>query len=425
MQLFENEMINELEQRAILVGVSLRSEPIEESMEELKNLAIAAGATVLDQLTQNRDRVDATYFIGKGKIEEIGNVAEFHNANLIIFNDELSGAQLRNIEGVLDMKVIDRTALILDIFALRAQSRIAKLQVELAQLKYSLPRLIGLGKSMSRTGGGIGTRGPGEQKLELDRRKINQRVADIRQLLRDAEKDRMTQRSQRKKNEMPLVALVGYTNAGKSTLMNRIMKDFGSEGGEVYVENMLFATLDTSVRKVTLDKNRIFLLSDTVGFVSKLPHSLVEAFKATLEEVVDADLLIHVVDSTNEKYDHQITVTEEVLTEIGAAEKDQIYVFNKTDLLEGPIYSRTKYIPISATSGMGIGSLIDAISENLFDNLRPATFFIPYSDGQVLNEIMNRCEITATSHEETGTKVNAITDQMIRGKYQKYLMTEE
>lgn len=417
MKLFENESENPDLQKAVLIGVSLRGEAIEESMEELGNLAQAAGATVVDSLIQNRDRIDPATFIGKGKIEELENLASFHDANLIIFNDELSGAQLRNIEAVIDLKVIDRTALILDIFAVRARSRIAKLQVELAQLRYSLPRLIGLGQSLSRTGGGIGTRGPGEQKLELDRRKINKRIADIRHLLKEAEKDRETQRAQRRKHEIPLVALVGYTNAGKSTLMNRLLETFDAEGGEVYTEDMLFATLDTSVRRIVLDNNRTFLLSDTVGFVSKLPHSLIEAFKATLEEVVEADLLIHLVDASSPHYDRQIAVTEEVLGELGAGDKPQILCFNKADRVQDPIYTSVKHLTIAALTGLGVPELIETVSAHLFTDLQEVEYLVPYSDGQVLNELMTHCEVLSTEHEAQGTRIRVIAGAIVRGRY--------
>ena len=422
MDLFENEKTEDIEQKVILVGVNFGKYDIEESMMELKNLVEAAGAAAVEQLIQNRERVDPTYYIGKGKIEEIKNVAEFHNANMIVFNDELSGAQLRNIENAVDMKVIDRTTLILDIFALRAKTRIAKLQVELAQLKYRLPRLKGFGKSLSRLAGGIGTRGPGEQKLELDRRKIDKRISDIRHLLKEAENDRNTQRGLRKKSEIPLVALVGYTNSGKSTLMNRILNKFDSEGTEVFVKDMLFATLDTSVRKISLDKNRTFLLSDTVGFVSKLPHSLVEAFKATLEEVVEADVLIHVVDSANKNYDNQIKITNNVLTEIGAIDKKNIYVFNKIDLLNVKIDTDYSYIPISAKMSIGIDRLIAEVSDVLFTNLKRVSFMIPYSEGSVLSDIMNQCETIEMNHKNEGTEIIVIADVIIRNKYQKYIV---
>jgi len=417
LNLFKNEL-----QKAVIVGVSFRNEDITESMEELKNLAEAAGAIVLDSIVQNRERPDAKFFVGKGKIEEIKNIAEFHKADMIIFNDELSGAQIRNIEENIDFKVIDRTALILDIFALRAKTKIAKLQVELAQLRYSLPRLIGLGKSMSRTAGGIGTRGPGEQKLEMDRRKINKRISDIKNKLKETEQDREVQKSLRRKNKIPLVALVGYTNSGKSTLMNYILKKYESHGVEVYVEDMLFATLGTSVRKITLDKSREFLLSDTVGFVSKLPHSLIEAFKATLEEVVDADLLLHIVDFSNDSYENQIIVTEKVLSEIGADNKENILVFNKIDKINSDIFSTYSYVPISAKKGTGVDKLIETVSKKIFSTLKEVKFAIPYDKGNILSEIMNSCKTLDMQHKEKATEIIVVADDIMRNRYSKYII---
>lgn len=417
LNLFENEL-----QKAVIVGVSFKNEDITESMIELKNLAEAARAIVLDSIIQNRERPDAKFFVGKGKIEEIKNVAEFHKVDMIIFNDELSGAQIRNIEESIDFKVIDRTALILDIFALRAKTKIAKLQVELAQLRYSLPRLIGLGKSMSRTAGGIGTRGPGEQKLEMDRRKINRRISDIKNKLKESEQDREVQKNLRKKNKIPLVALVGYTNSGKSTLMNYILDKYESQGMEVYVENMLFATLDTSVRKITLDKSREFLLSDTVGFVSKLPHSLVEAFKATLEEVIDADLLLHIVDFSNGSYENQIIVTEKVLSEIGVDNKESILVFNKIDKNNSDIFSTYSHVPISAKKGTGVDKLIEMISGKIFSTLKEVKFAIPYDKGNILSEIMNCCETLDIQYKEEATEVTVVADDIMRNRYSTYII---
>ena len=311
-------------ERALLVGmnittVSKRIDDIDinDSMEELKELAKAAGAEVVGSVIQNRPAVDAAYYIGKGKVEEIKGYCEGLDATLIIFNDELSGAQTRNIEDLTGIKTIDRTTLILDIFAQRAKSKEGKLQVELAQLKYRLPRLYGMGGSMSRTGAGIGTRGPGEQKLEIDKRHILNRAADIRAELKLVKKNRETQRNQRKKSNIPIVALVGYTNAGKSTLLNELIKthkDYECEK-EVFVKDMLFATLDVTLRKAVLPNKRDFLVVDTVGFVSKLPHDLVDAFKSTLEEVNYADLILHVIDATNDSYEIQKKTTEKVLKE--------------------------------------------------------------------------------------------------------------
>ncbi|MBQ6948322.1 MAG: GTPase HflX, partial [Firmicutes bacterium] len=294
-----NEVIQEEDGRAILVGLQL-NEDITYSMQELWGLAEAAGVTVLGELIQNKERADNATLIGKGKVEELAELCANMGADTVIFNDELSGMQLRNLEERLNVRVIDRTILILDIFASRAISREGKLQVELAQLQYRLPRLLGFGKSLSRLGGGIGTRGPGEKKLETDRRHIQKRMDDIRAELAEVKEHRSTQRQKRQKSGLPVVALVGYTNSGKSAIMNRMMSMTDKEEKTVFEKNMLFATLDTSQRLVKMDTNQEFILIDTVGFVSKLPHTLVRAFKATLEEVVYADYLLHVVDSSYE-----------------------------------------------------------------------------------------------------------------------------
>lgn len=291
-----NEVIREDEYKAILVGLQ-RNEDISYSMEELKGLAEAANVEVLGQMIQNLERPNTATLIGKGKVEELAEMAKNMEADTVIFNDELTGMQLRNLEDAVGVRVIDRTILILDIFASRATSKEGKLQVELAQLAYRMPRLTGFGKSLSRLGGGIGTRGPGEKKLETDRRHIERRMYDIKSELAQLRNTRSVQRARREKSSIPVVALVGYTNSGKSALMNRILALTEKEEKTVFEKNMLFATLDTQQRSVVLDTNHQFILVDTVGFVSKLPHSLVEAFKATLEEVVYADLLVHVVDS--------------------------------------------------------------------------------------------------------------------------------
>ena len=341
--------MEEKKEKALLVGLNITSTArkiddidINESMEELKELAKAAGAEVVGSLIQNRQSRDAAFYVGKGKVEEIKAYSDSLGATVVIFNDELSGAHIRNIEEVVGIKVIDRTTLILDIFAQRALSKEGKLQVELAQLNYRLPRLYGMGGQMSRTGAGIGTRGPGEQKLEIDKRNILNKAADIRRELREVKKIRETQRVQRLKSSIPIVALVGYTNAGKSTLLNELIKthkDYDVEK-EVMAKDMLFATLDVTLRKALLPNKKEFLVVDTVGFVSKLPHDLVEAFKATLEEVQYADLILHVIDATNSNYALQKSTTEKVLKELGADTKPTILVYNKIDRLELDIYPK-------------------------------------------------------------------------------------
>ena len=317
------------QERALLIGLNITTNvkklddiDINESMEELKELTKAAGAEVVGSLIQNRPAIDAAYYVGKGKVEELRAYCEATDATMVIFNDELSGAHIRNLEEAVGRKVIDRTTLILDIFAQRALSKEGKLQVELAQLRYRMPRLYGMGGEMSRTGAGIGTRGPGEQKLEIDKRIILNKIADIRKELKEVSKNRETQRVQRMKSNIPIVALVGYTNAGKSTLLNELIKthkDYEAEK-EVFVKNMLFATLDVTLRKATLPNKRDFLVVDTVGFVSKLPHDLVNAFKATLEEVQYADLILHVIDATNSSYELQKQTTESVLKDLDVDE---------------------------------------------------------------------------------------------------------
>lgn len=326
-----NEVIREEEYKVILVGLQ-RDEDISYSMEELAGLAEAAGSEVLGQMVQNLEKPNTATLIGKGKVEELAQMVKAMEADMVIFNDELSGMQLRNLEDAVGVRVIDRTILILDIFAARAVSKEGKLQVELAQLQYRMPRLTGFGKSLSRLGGGIGTRGPGEKKLETDRRHIERRMNDIKAELLQLKNTRTTQRAKREKQQIPVAALVGYTNSGKSAIMNRILAMSDKDEKNVFEENMLFATLDTQQRGIVLESGRKFILIDTVGFVSKLPHSLVEAFKATLEEVTYADLLLHVVDASYENHDFHIEVTDKVMKEIGAGDKEKMMVFNKCDL---------------------------------------------------------------------------------------------
>ncbi|MDR1773305.1 MAG: GTPase HflX [Clostridioides sp.] len=411
----ENTFEKEIE-RALLVGLNITTNlkknddiDINDSMNELEELAKAAGAEVVGSVIQNKLSVDVTYYIGKGKVEEIKEQAEILEATIIIFNDELSGSQLRNIEQLIGKKVIDRTTLILDIFAQRAISKEGKLQVELAQLRYRLPRLTGLGAQMSRTGAGIGTRGPGEQKLEVDRRHILRRQDDIRRELKLIKKNRETQRVQRKKTDIPIVALVGYTNAGKSSLLNQLIKthkDYSTEK-EVFEKNMLFATLDVTLRKATLPNKKEFLVVDTVGFVSKLPHDLIEAFKATLEEVKYADLILHVVDATNESFEIQKKTTESVLKELDLEEKRQIMVYNKVDKLELDIYpkNRDDLVYISATQGINIDKLLKMIQEAVCADTYPVELLLPYDKGGVFSDLKNNYRIDNFEYVDNGIKV--------------------
>ena len=327
-------------------------------------------------------------------------------ANTVIFNNELSGAQIRNLENAVGVTVLDRTILILDIFAERASSAEGRLQVELAQLQYRLPRLAGFGKSLSRTGGGIGTRGPGEKKLEIDRRHIQSRMDEIRKEIREVQKSREVQRSRREKSEIPVVALVGYTNAGKSAMMNALLRKTEKEEKSVMEKNMLFATLDVSQRKIRLDTNREFILVDTVGFVSRLPHSLVEAFKGTLEEVLYADLLVEVVDASSEDCEFNMSVTETVLREIGAGDIPHIVAFNKMDLVESedklPIVPQKTFC-VSAKEDSGIDELIEAVGSVIYADLRTAELLIPYAQGQISSYLCEKCTVHRMDYRDEGT----------------------
>ena len=399
-----NEVIREEEYTAILAGIQLR-EDISYSMEELAGLAEADGVTVAGQMIQSLERPNTATLIGKGKVEELAELCRNMEADMVIFNDELSGVQLRNLEEALEVRVIDRTILILDIFADRAVSREGKLQVELAQLQYRMPRLTGFGRSLSRLGGGIGTRGPGEKKLETDRRHIAGRIDDIKAELARIGKTRQVQRSGREKSQIPVVALMGYTNSGKSAIMNRLLQLSEREDKTVSSQNMLFATLDTQHRKITLEQGSEFILIDTVGFVSRLPHSLVEAFKSTLEEVRYADLLIHVVDSSYENRDFYMEVTNKVIEQIGAGDKDQIVAYNKMDIAKTvPLdVSGHEAVYLSAKTGENINVLVEKIREKIFGGRVEMTLLIPYQRGDITSYLCENAQIFSMEYEEEGT----------------------
>lgn len=427
--------MDKIVEKALLVGLNITTNvkkvddiDINESMEELKELAKAAGAEVVGSIIQNRPAREAAFYIGKGKVEEIRAYCESLDATVVIFNDELSGAQIRNIEELVQRKVIDRTTLILDIFAQRALSKEGKLQVELAQLKYRMPRLYGMGGEMSRTGAGIGTRGPGEQKLEVDKRHILNKMADIRQELRDVKKNRDTQRAQRLKSNIPIVALVGYTNAGKSTLLNELIKthkDYSVEK-EVLSKDMLFATLDVTLRKALLPNKREFLVVDTVGFVSKLPHDLVEAFKATLEEVHYADLIVHVVDATNDSFEIQENTTKNVLKELDANDKRTIMAYNKIDRLDLDIYPKNQEntVYISAKQGINMDKLIDMIQNSLMENTYKVNLLLPYDKGDIFNKLKNKYNIEKFEYVENGIELTVDLDEEDYNMYKSYIINE-
>ncbi|HCX63900.1 MAG TPA: GTPase HflX [Eubacteriaceae bacterium] len=382
-------------ERALLLGIDFSSGrsgmDVDSSMQELLNLTKTAGVVPVESLVQKRKDLDPKYYVGKGKLMECKSLIQIHHIDVVLVNDELSANQLRTMESLLDRKIIDRTGLILDIFAARAQSMEGKLQVELAQLKYRSSRLIGLGHVLSRTGGGIGTRGPGEKKLETDRRRIQKQINVLENKLNEIEKNRLTQRKQRKKSSIPTVALVGYTNSGKSTLFNRITT------GEVLAEDKLFATLDSTTREVS--RTNPFLMSDTVGFIDKLPHDLVDAFKSTLEEVLEADLVLHVVDASHPKWLEHIEVAEGVLDSIEAGDKPVIYLFNKWDAVENPeevdmgLIRGTK-VKISARTGFGIQDLYAEIDKVIFGEILKKRVEINQKDQRFRNQLFNAGVVT-------------------------------
>ncbi|HML36932.1 MAG TPA: GTPase HflX [Bacillota bacterium] len=419
----DNEIIRDEEYRAILAGVQL-NEDISYSMEELWALAEAAGVDVAGEMIQNKERPNTATYIGKGKVDELAEMCANMEADTVIFNDELSGMQLRNLEDRLSVRVIDRTILILDIFASRAVSREGKLQVELAQLQYRLPRLTGFGKSLSRLGAGIGTRGPGEKKLETDRRHISKRMDEIKKELAEVKNSRSTQRAKRQKSGIPVVALVGYTNSGKSALMNRLLQMTEKEEKSVFEKDMLFATLDTAQRSVKLDTNQEFILIDTVGFVSKLPHALIKAFKATLEEVAFADLLLHVVDASYPDHDFHISVTDSVLKEIGAGNKDRLMIYNKIDIAEEMSlpHSGDEILYISATRGDNMEELIQKIREKLFSDRITVSMLVPYDRGDISSWLCEKARVLRMEYRENGTEFEAEIPNRDYGRLEGFII---
>jgi len=435
-----DDMISE---RAILVGLEIDDGGLliegmtegERSVDELEELAKTAGIIVEGKMLQKRHSKDSAHYIGSGKLEELGELCENMDVETVIFDDELSGAQIRNIEEAIGVKVVDRTTLILDIFAQRAHSREGKIQVELAQLKYRLPRLIGMGGQLSRLGGGIGTRGPGEKKLETDRRHIRRRINYLENELKEVSKQRELIRETRGGSEFPIVALVGYTNAGKSTLMNKLC------GSDVFVEDKLFATLDPTTRKLTFENNSLLetdnannkketiLMVDTVGFIRKLPTELIEAFKSTLEEAVYADLLIHVVDAADAEYEEYIKVVNEILNLLGAVNKPIVIALNKIDCLGFQeriplenVYGRmqSEVYEISAKTGQGVGDLVKGIEKILSTNKIELDILIPYNEGWVLPYIYDNGKILEKEFKDNGTKVKVLIESKKAYKIKDY-----
>lgn len=412
-------------ERVILVGVDTGDGEFdtESCLDELGDLAKTAGAEVVGRLIQKREAINKATYLGKGKIDELKNYIEMVEATGIICDDELSQNQIRNLENALDTKVMNRTLLILDIFAQRASSAEGKVQVELAQLKYNLAHLTGRGKEMSRLGGGIGTRGPGEKKLETDRRNISDRIADLNRELKEIERHRGVLREKRIETGVPVIALVGYTNAGKSTLLNTLT------GAGVLAEDKLFATLDTTTRAVETESGAKYLFTDTVGFIQKLPHHLIKAFKATLEEAKYADILVHVVDASNPKRNEQMNTVYRTLKELGADNKPVITVYNKIDKenVEKPLFTdkmALETISISAKKGLNIDTLLEKTEEIIKSFKKSIKVVIPYNMGQLLSIIHGNCEITESENRAEGYYFELYADEEAENRLKDYIIEE-
>lgn len=423
-------MMEEQKERALLVGVDTGEEiDFDRSMDELKSLAEACNMQVVGLITQKMAAVNKALYVGTGKVEEVKEFAGECEADIIIFDNALSPSQIRNLQEELDMPILDRTTLILDIFAIRAQTREAKLQVETARLQYLLPRLVGMHEALSRQGGASGSmsnKGTGEKKLELDRRKIEHRISELRKELETVAMDRQVQRKKRMNSRIPQVALVGYTNAGKSTVMNQMVQNYvGNEEKKVLEKDMLFATLETSVRNIETGDNKPFFLVDTVGFIHKLPHGLVKAFHSTLEEVKYADLLVQVIDFSDEQYRQQMDVTKETLEELGAGNIPMIYVYNKADKC-----METKQLPkvtgehiyMSAVNGIGLEELVKLIKEKVYADTKDVNFLIPYDKGAIMSYFMENATVLEQEYLENGVRLVVNCHKQDAEKYQMYVI---
>ena len=419
----------EKKERALLVGVNINDdEYFFKEVNELRELAKACEMEPVELVVQNLSSINSAFYVGVGKLDEIKDKIKELDIDIVIFNNELTPSQLKNIEQKLDIAVLDKTALILEIFNIRAKTKEAKLQVEVARLKYMLPRLVGLHKALGRQGGGssVSNKGSGEKKIELDRRIIEARISKLNKELEQISKTRETQSKKREKSSIPLVSMVGYTNAGKSTLLNDFVELSGEdEDKKVFEEDMLFATLETSVRKIKLKDNKEFLLSDTVGFIKSLPHELIKAFRSTLEEVKHADLLLHVIDFSDDDYEENIRVTENTLKIIGAQDIPVIYVYNKSELKKEkfPVVSDNS-IYISAKNKIGIYELLELINKSIFKGYKSCCMLIPYDKGNILSFFNEMYNIKNTDYLEEGTKIEFDCSLKDYDKYKEYLIEE-
>lgn len=413
-------------EKALLVGVNIDDRNFEISMSELRELVYACNFEVVGTVEQNLEKINSSFYVGTGKVQEIKKIANQKQADIIIFDNELSPSQLRNLQDMLDIPILDRTALILEIFASRAKTKEAKLQVEVARLKYMLPRIVGLHDSLGRQGGGSGlsNKGSGEKKLELDRRKIEDKLTELNKELEKLVITRETQRKQRKKSLTPIVSLVGYTNAGKSTLMNALIDIYKKDDEKkVFEKDMLFATLDTTIREIETENKKKFLISDTVGFISKLPHNLIKAFRSTLEEVKESNLLLHVIDYSDPNYKEHIDVTNETLNSIGAGEIPVIYVYNKSDLmLENLPVTNENSIYISAKNKQGIIELTDIITKYVYANNIDCKMRIPYEKGNILSYFNKNATIKNTTFDDIGTIIDVNCRYEDSKKYEEYML---
>ena len=412
------------QERAVLVGLNAdcftkEQTATDETLEELEALLETAGGFCTGKILQNRHTPDAHSFIGEGKAQEVKMLVEFTEATMVVFDNELSPGHIRALEEILGVTVLDRSALILDIFAQRAKTREGRLQVELAQYKYLLPRLSGMGKSLSRQGGGIGTRGPGETKLESDRRHIRERIARLQTELEQVRQVRGVQRERRMKNSVPVVAIVGYTNAGKSTLLNQLT------GAGIPANNRLFDTLDTTSRQLTVSDNLDVVLSDTVGFIAKLPHHLVDAFRATLEELEYADLLLHVIDSADPDREEHIRVVDRLITKLAKPGTKVLQCYNKADLVSREdIPVGEDVVRISAAKGYGMEELLKAIEKALGHSRHHITVTLPYSMGGMVDTLHSGAQVLRTDYTAEGIVVETIVDPILYGRVKEFITKE-